>query len=202
MAREGDDLADVFPAIHKQMRADIHRSNRLGTKENHIVIIKDWFRFCAKIGVYPYTKNPKPLHIIYFCYDRAGRMRKGANSIENWLAAFNFMILSLNGTPSFRTLIFNRHKKALVKFHSQPRTVKLPFKLKWLAQWARAIGVTPLTWYTCDFNNLIKVLIVLTIFFTISRPGEIYFTNKTENEEWDIITTGIRFGDVSFSNTH
>ncbi len=146
--------------------------------------------------------KPNPMHIIYFCYDRTSRMPKGANSIENWLRAFNFLIKSQKEVPCFRTEEFNRHKKALVKFHSQPRTQKLPFKLIWLVQWARAIGVTPTTWFSCDYNALMKVLIVLITFFTISRLGEIYFTDKTENKEWDIITTGIKFGDVSFGNKH
>ena len=180
------------------MQTDLSRGNRIGTKVNHISIIKDWFRFCAKVGLNPMLKKPVPKTITYWMYDRTNRMVKGANSIDTWLSAFNFLIRCVGGTPSYTTPDFNRRKAILIKLHTIPRTIRLPFPLLWIIKWIKRIGVTPLTWTTCDYDDLYKVLLILFIFFTISRPGEIYFSNKTENEQWDIITTGLCWKDIKF----
>ena len=187
-----------MPEIHKQMQTDLSRDNRIGTKVGYIAIIKDWFRFCAKAGILPMSTEPIPKNIMYWCYDRTNRMIKGANSIENWLAAFSFLIRSLGSKPSYHTSDFNRRKAILIKLHSTPRKIRLPFPLLWIVTWIKRIGVFPHTWYSCNYDDLLKVLLILLIFFTISRPGEIYYCNKTENENWDIITTGICWKDVDF----
>ena len=197
--RGGDRLAALLPRIHNQMQRDLSRDNRIGTKCNHISIIKDWLIFCAKTGLDPFSLNPIPKCIIYWLYDRTNRMVKGANSIDTWLNGFNFLIYCLGGRPCYRTEDFKRRKAILIKLYSKPRTPTLPFPLLWLIKWIKCIGVTPLTWYTCEYDDLFKVLLVLFIFFTISRPGEIYYSNKTENINWDIITTGLCWKDITFS---
>ena len=188
-----------MPEIHKQMQTDLSRDNRIGTKVGYIAIIKDWFRFCAKAGIPPMSTEPIPKNIMYWCYDRTNRMIKGANSIENWLAAFSFLIRSLGSKPSYHTSDFNRRKAILIKLHSTPRKIRLPFPLLWIVTWIKRIGVFPHTWYSCNYDDLLKVLLILLIFFTISRPGEIYYSNKTENINWDIITTGLCWKDITFS---
>ena len=75
--RGGDRLAALLPRIHNQMQRDLSRDNRIGTKCNHISIIKDWLIFCAKTGLDPFSLNPIPKCIIYWLYDRTNRMVKG-----------------------------------------------------------------------------------------------------------------------------
>eukprot|EP01083_Nonionella_stella_P150920 481564_1 len=82
------------------------------------------------------------------------------------------------------------------------RKLRLPLLRKWLVQYLIAIKVTPATWRTAKFDDLTKALLLLMMFFSISRPCELLFTDKTEDPELDIIRTGLRWGDVKFENQH
>ena len=64
------------------------------------------------------------------------------------------------------------------------------------------IGVTPPTWDTVHYEKLLRAFLLLIVFFSISRPSEALYTNSTENESWEIITTGLRWGDVTLQNTN
>ena len=41
---------------------------------------------------------------------------------------------------------------------------------------------------------------MLFVFLSMSRPIEALLTDKTEHKEWEIITTGLRWGDVDGMN--
>ena len=198
---EHDEMALRLPNIANQMQTDLYRKTILATKCNYVSVMKDWCTFAALHGIEPMDENPNPKNIIYWFYTRLNRLKKGANSIETWQSAFKWILQCMGATPTFTlSWLYNRHKEAIEKLHKVPTTKKLPFRLDWIYKWACKIGVTPQTWHTCDFDDLLKVFYILIIYFTISRPSEIHFTNKTENTDWEIITTGLQLRDVQMFN--
>ncbi len=198
---DDDELALRLPNIAHQMQTDLYRKTIIDTKCNYISVLKDWCIFAALNGVEPMDENPLPKNVIYWYYTRLNRLKKGANSIETWQSALKWLIRCLGATPTFTdSWIYHRHKEAIEKLHKVPTAKKLPFRLDWIYKWACKIGVTPQTWQTCNFDDLLKVFYILIIYFTISRPSEIHFTDKTENADWEIITTGLRLKDVRMFN--
>ncbi len=77
-----------------------------------------------------------------------------------------------------------------------------PLRVKWIARYCAKRGVVPATWWTCDLFAFKECLLLILTFFSISRPFEMSFTDKTENELWEIITTGLRWGDIKMEDTH
>jgi len=173
----------------------------IGTKVNYISVLKDWCTFCALCGENPMHVSPNPKLVIYWFYSRLNKSQKGANSMDTWQSALSWLIHMIGGEPTYmKTRLFDMHKKVITKLHKKPTRTKLPFQLTWIVTWLKRTNVTPTTWWTCPFNDLMKSVLVLFIYFTISRPSEIYMTNKTENPNWEIITPGLQLGHVQMIN--
>ena len=81
----------------------------------------------------------------------------------------------------------------MVKLYKKPRGVRLLILIKWIVHFLRSQNCTHTNWYKVPLNTLTESLLLVITFFSISRPAEILYTDETENSEWEIITTGLRW---------
>eukprot|EP01083_Nonionella_stella_P081230 223625_1 len=127
----------------------------------------------------PDARSVSPSVAIFWQYARAQRLGN-CNSYTSWGAALKWF---------FREVLYLKRRK-----------LRLPLLLRWIVQYLDGKGVSPSTWNTVDLDTLMESLLLLLLFFSISRPSELVFTDKTEDIELEIIRTGLRWSDVSFHN--
>ncbi len=83
-----------------------------------------------------------------------------------------------------------------------PVKIRKPLKIHWIAQFLVNLNITPDTWWTCDLETLTIAFLLLIAFFGIVRPAEILFSDSTENKEWETISTGLKWSDITPKNTN
>ncbi len=133
-------------------------------------------------------------------YDRCDRLGS-CNSNTTWSAALSWWVKSHGGTPVYYNHpLYKEVHSTMIEMYSKPRGVRLPIRLKWIITYLISLGVTPTTWYSVSLDNLSKGFLIIMAFFSISRPSEVLFTDKTERAEWEIIATGLKFSHLRFCN--
>ncbi len=96
---------------------------------------------------------------------------------------------------------YNIGYKTMKNLYTRDKIIeRLPIPICWLVNWLKKINITPNTWNICDLWTLKKVSLTLFVYFSISRPFEFTFTDKTINPLWEVITTGLKWGDINFIN--
>eukprot|EP01083_Nonionella_stella_P292670 995400_1 len=149
----------------------------------------------------PDARSVSPSVAIFWQYARAQRLGN-CNSYTSWGAALKWFFREVSGEePTFdKDPFYLRVKSQMTKLYLKRRKLRLPLLLRWIVQYLDGKGVSPSTWNTVDLDTLMESLLLLLLFFSISRPSELVFTDKTEDIELEIIRTGLRWSDVSFHN--
>ncbi len=127
-----------------------------------------------------------------------------AVSIDAWQSALVWWCKNnFNYTPKFiKDGLYNDSfstMRQLYNFSGPPRDL---LRIEWIVQYCAKRGVVPATWTTVDLFTLKECFFLILAFLSISRPFELSFTDKTENSEWEIITTGLKWGDVIVHDNH
>ncbi len=149
----------------------------------------------------PLAVEPTPSQVIYWMRNKIDRLGS-SRSIGSWQSAISFWCKkNLNYNPKWiKDGFYNECYRAFEKLHSKQTALRDPLQIEWMVNYFRKKGVTPSTWTTVDVFILKECFLLTLTFFSISRPFELTFTNKTENEMWEIITTGLKWGDISLNN--
>ncbi len=165
--------------------------------------LHDYWQYCLLHGWDPLEKDPTPSQVIYWMRNKIERVGS-ARSIGNWQSAIMFWCRNnLVFSPKWiKDGFYNQCYNTFVALHNKQPVLRDPLKVEWMVKYFRKKGVTPATWATVDLFILKKCFLLLIVFFSISRPFEITFTDKTENAQWEIITTGLKWSDISLNNTN
>ena len=129
-------------------------------------------------------------------------MRLGScNSYKSWSAALSYWVWINGNEPRFYEHgLYRRIHGIMLELYLIDRKVRLPMRLNWIVKYVEYLGVYPDRLHTVPIQNLTLALFFITLFFSVSRPAEILFTNSTEDERIEIITTGLRWQDLTFHN--
>eukprot|EP01083_Nonionella_stella_P233529 822689_1 len=76
--------------------------------------------------------------------------------------------------------------------------LRLPIKIQWIVEFIDYLGVNPRTWWSCPLDNLMNALLISMLFLSIVRPGELLYADKTEDPTVEVITNGLRWGDITY----
>jgi len=121
------------------------------------------------------------------------------NSFKSWQSALVWWVEANDLQPQFKFHRFYRKiKTTMVKLYKRKRKLRKPINIYWIVGWLKSKNITPTTWDTIDLDLLTESLLILLLFFSMSRPSEITFTDNTENVAWEIITTGLQWGTMKF----
>ncbi len=188
--------------ITRLIARDLCRKNTIGTKLNHITHLHDYWQYCLLHGWNPFLAEPTPNQVIYWMRNRIDRLGS-SNSIGGWQSSVMFWCRqNLNFSPKWiKDGFYNHCYNTFVQLHGKKTKQRDPLQIEWIVTYIRKLGVTPSTWTTVDLFIFKKCWLLIVVYFSISRPFEITFTDKTENELWEIITTGLKWGDISLNNT-
>ncbi len=195
-------IACLDPETTIDILTDEYRSRKITTKVNYASILRDFWLYTAQLGVNGLTKDVSPRLAIYWMRARCRRIGN-CNSESSWSAALSWQITSLGGTPLYYTDKYYRKAHGnMVKLWTTPRKLRKPIQLKWLIAYARSLGVTPDTWWTCPLEHLTTIFMLVLLFFSMSRPAEMLYTNSTENPDWETIITGLKWSNIEPKNSH
>ena len=192
-------IAQRNPELAKKIVIDLCCSKEIGTKRNYVSLLKQWWVFNLEHGFDPFKPTINPEIAIFWMFDRAYRLGS-ANSHTSWSAALSWWVRSHHLKPVFYDNQYYRNcKRALIRLHLKSRKTRLPLQIKWIVNWIKKLNCVPETWNTIDLDTLTTVILLLLNYFTLSRPNELTFTDKTENKEWEIKTTGLKWSDIVFN---
>ncbi len=162
--------------------------------------MKSWWGYNLEHGCNPFKSQIDPYMAIYWMYDRVRRLGS-CNSYKSWSSALSWWVEAHDGSPKYYYHPFyKRVHSTMLTLYLIPRKVRLPARIDWISQYLDSLGVRPDTWSYVDLEILEKAWCILMTFFSISRPSEVLHTDSTENVEWEIIATGLRWGDVTLHN--
>ena len=175
---------------------NLNKGKVIGTRCNYLPLIRDFLGYCIENGV-DSRGEVLPMPAIYWQWNRTRRLGS-CNSSDSWSAALSWWCdLNWIEPKFYKNRIYQHLKSIMVKNFSVPRKVRKPSEIRWLDRFARFLNCTPKTWKYCNLDLLGKILALLLFFFSVSRPSEVLFTDKTENLLIGKITTGLKFGDVT-----
>ncbi len=171
----------------------------LDTQLNYVSLLGDFCSYCIQFGKHPIAIRPDPAMVIYWMYSRCRRLGN-CNSHGAWQASISYLVKKHMLKPEFYfDGFYNICYKTMINLYVRDKIIdRLPIPICWLVNWLKKINVTPKTWKTCDIYVLKKVELSLLTYFSISRPFELTFTDKTIDPLWDVITTGLRWSDIRF----
>ena len=179
---------------------DLNRGRVLGTKLNYVSLLRNYFNYCLEHDEDPFKPYIDPVVAIHWMYHQT--MRLGScNSRSTWSATLSWWVW-LHGRKAtfFKNGLYRRVWEVMVTLYTIPRKPRLPMRLEWVVNYLKFLGVTPDTWHKVSLQSLTIALFYILLFLTISRPAELLFTNSTEDETIEIITTGLRWKDLTFHN--
>ncbi len=123
------------------------------------------------------------------------------NSYKTWSAALSWWVNSCGEKPTYAlNPVYKQVHDTMLKLYLKSRGLRLPILLIWIVKYLKHLNVTPSTWNSIPLEILTKALLLLLAFFAITRPSELLFTDSTENKMWEIITTGLRWSDITLHN--
>ncbi len=188
--------------ITRLIARDLCKKNTIGTKLNHMTYLHDYWQYCILHGWDPFLAEPTPNQVVYWMRNRIDKLGS-SNSIGGWQSSVMFWCKSnLNFSPKWiKDGFYNECYRTFVSLHGKKTQQRDPLQVEWIVRYIRKKGVTPATWCTVDLFTFKKCWLLIITYFSISRPFEITFTDKTENEMWEIITTGLKWGDITLNNT-
>ena len=176
---------------------DTIRASAIGTKTNYASLLKDYWGYCLQHGHDPFLVPINPKIAIYWQFNRVRRLGS-CNSYKSWSAALSFWEKQHHVASKFyNDLFYNQMHQDMLKLYKRKRKPRFPIRLDWIVRFIKHLKVTPETWKSVEFENLMIAFLLLMVFFTISRPSEILFTDKTEDKSVEEITTGLRWIDVN-----
>ncbi len=195
-------MAQIDPIIAEELCRDEFRSRRITTKCGYVSLIKDFLRFCSARGINDASTNISPQLAIWWMRDRVRRLGS-CNSESSWSASLSWLISSLGGTPTYyKDHFYQRAHKNMIELWTIPVKTRKPIKIHWISAFLIHLNITPETWWTCDLELLTMAFLLLIAFFGIVRPAEILFSDSTENKKWEIISTGLKWSDITPKNTN
>ena len=181
---------------------DLNRGRTIGTKLNYVCLLRNYFNYCILHGEDPSQKTINPIVAIHWMYSLC-LLRGSCNSRKSWSATLSYWVWSSGGTPVFyKNTFYKRIKEVMIKLYSIERKERLPMPLDWLTNYLQFLGVTPTNMERATIQNLTIALWYIMLFMTISRPAELLYTNSTEDERVEVITTGLKWGDITHHNTN
>ena len=195
------EIGKRHPELAKRIAIDLCLSKTIDTKVNYASLLRSWWAFNIEHGFDPFKPRIDPQVAIFWMFDRTYRLGS-CNSHKMWGGALSWWVIAHNMKPVYyENQFYINLKKAMLKRYLRSRKVRLPIEIQWIVVWIKKLNVTPENWYTVDLDSLTKVVLLLFIYFTLSRPNELLFTDKTENVNWEIKTTGLKWCDFKFDES-
>lgn len=197
-----DDIAKSDPTTTEMMIRDTMRASAIGTKTNYASCLKDYWGYCLEHGHAPFKVPINPKIAIFWQFDRVRRLGS-CNSHSTWSACLSWWEQQhhLKNT-FFNDQFYRKMHRTMIKLYSKKRKPRFPVLLRWISQFIKHLNVSPSTWKSVKLDKFMVAFLFVMVFFTISRPSEILFTDKTEDEMIEIITTGLRWIDVQILDSN
>ncbi len=194
-------MAKRCPRIAQIAVKNILRSRKLTTKSNYFSCLRSCFAFMIESGLDPMNKNHyKPEVITYWIIDQADRLGN-CSAWSTWISSMTWWLGAIGGSTAFLVSDFyKQQRKAIKTLYKKQRQTRLPFQIRFLLDWFRKKGISRKTWDKISIDLLEEALCYVTLLFSISRPGEVLWSDNTEFPEWEILTTGLRWGDIKYCN--
>ena len=190
-------MAGIDPVTTEDLIIDLNRTLMIGTKTNYVSILRQFWFYCMEFNIEVRFDQEVPPHVVVYWMHRRTLDLGSCNSIRSWQAAISWMECMKGLTPRFyMDPLYRSVYQMLNKLYKVPRKKRSPVTIQSILRYLRLSGITPYSWRTVKYDKLMRALAILLMFFSMSRPSEIFYTDKTENIEWEEITTGIRFGDL------
>ncbi len=190
------------PHIAAVIARDLCRGRMMATKLNYVCLLRNYFAYSIEHGEDPIKPYIDPVVAIHWQYGRT--MRLGScNSHKSWSATLSWWIWLCGAEKQrfWEHSVYSRVKKVMVKLYLIPRKERLPMRLTWIIKYLKYLNVTPNALFKTSLRNLTIGLFYILLFLTISRPAELLFTDKTEDDLIEVITTGLQWKDISFMDT-
>ncbi len=173
----------------------------IGSKVGLMCLLNDYWQYRLLNGDYPLDPNPSGYSVLLWMRARCKRLGS-CNSHKSWHNAITWWCEINLVKPVFVDHdIFKIGYPNMKKLYKRPVAQRLPLRFDWIIDYLRAKGVTPNTWRTIDLELLRKCWFLIFYFFSLTRPVELIYSNKTENKEWEIITTGLLWEHITHENT-
>lgn len=186
------------PEVTKRMIVDMIRMRKFDTKANYFSCLKDYFGYCFEKGLDPFKPPIDPHVVIYWMYSRVMRLGS-ANSHKTWSASISWWAQSIAADKNwYNDHFYQQMKKQMLKLYLTPRGIRLPMEILWVIEFFKGRNVNPLTWWTCNLEDLTELCMFCLAFFTMGRPAETLETDQTELPEIEIIQSGVKWKHVSF----
>ncbi len=185
------------PRVAQLAVKNIFRSAKIQTKSNYFSCLRSCFAFMYESGLDPMDKfNYKPEVITFWVISQADRLGS-CNSWSTWISAMTWWLRCIGGSLEFlHSEFYKEQRRAIKNLYKKKRRKRLPMKIIFLEQWLKKKKISCRTWSKIEIDLLCEALFYIIDLFSISRPGELLYSDNTEFPEWEILTTGLKWEDI------
>jgi len=160
----------------------ITKSRSLGTKTHYVSAFRQWVVYCMTIMQNPFETPFDHEIVMFWIADRVQR-NNSIGSLNNWTGMLNWLCEISNASKIWKTHNdYTTFIKALRKEFGTTQNLRLPFTLKHIFDFTNKMGLNTKTAYSIDLDILLKVIIVQTYFFTMSRPCELMWSKYSKSK--------------------
>lgn len=170
----------------------------MGTLRGYVTSVRRFLTFCIK---YKVDATTPPYDPTFMCYWLSHEVKSygNAQSLRNWEAAVSWLglcVAQIDNTSWFRNTEYRQTRRTLIFRYKLPPQEKMPFTLKHLVLYTKYRKITPLTYWTAPFDDLLEILWLQMLFLTLSRPCELLRRPGDETK------MGLKWGDFKYKNHH
>ncbi len=190
-------MAKRSPRIAKIAVKNIMLSAKLKTKCNYFSCLRSCFAFMYESGLDPSNKyHYKPEVIVFWLIYQADRLGN-CNAWSTWISSMTWWLKCIGAPLDFLdSTFYKEQRKAIKSLYTKERRKRLPMRIEFLEIWLEKMNINENTWDTININLLMEAIFYVVDLFSISRPGELLWSDNTEFPEWEIITTGLKWCDI------
>ena len=165
----------VDPALSEWLHNERRHQRTTATIIAYLAPIRRFIAFCTRYNYSIFNVPYDPKLMQYWVASECRRVNNAA-SLTSWESAIKYFSLCITNKsndqwykhPQYRT--FRRR----IRFRYQlPPTEKLPFTLQHLVNYTRARNVTPETYWTAPYDDIVEITWLQLLFTTLSRPCEL-----------------------------
>ena len=186
-------IGKLQPMKADKISSIILDSRTQGTYRHLVSQFRKWVIYCDDFDIDPLDMPPDPYLYIFWIQDRIEASGSIA-SLDSWTHLM-FWLCELAGVPpNYKEHPdVKRYFKAIKKIYSKGKDHRLPFKAAHILAYIKSLKKKNKKRTKLKYDQLVKLTMAQTFFFTMSRPCELLKTTRSDGK-----TIGLPISNVTW----
>ena len=175
-------IGKLQPEKAKEIANIIAESRTKGTYRHLISQFRQWVIYCDDFSIDPLAMPPDPYLYMFWIQERIDASGSIA-SLDSWTALMHWLCEIQGAETTYKTNNDVRcYFKAIRKIYTKGKDQRLPFKLAHILKYVKSLKRVKKNQTKMDYDDLVKMTICQTFFFTMSRPCELLKTTRADGK--------------------